>query len=815
MVHVIPILVGERRLDTGNAVQYPDSSPVGGALQQLGDHWQAVAERYEQRMVQQRAFDTEIAARRLNGEIARAEADAVANAPADGAGLHDAMYGQVDPFTGKVVKTGLFDTLFGNFLKQAPPELRPGLAARKEALRAAGSLRMAQQQLQRRDDYEWTEWRQVENAYTSSIAQSDPKDTANYEAIRQSGLDLIAKIGSPLARHVAETAWKSNAAKALVQALIAQDPKRAAEMLGAGPMAGDGMGETVRMQLAASERAAAKGDWRRNKTPDEVIAQAFRDDLPQEERAALARQAQAADAARQIELRTNLGLAEQNAPDDIARTGVYSGKMPGRDAFRIAYGPDEGDERFRDFDWRADVGRQVYGMQTMTNREIHAALRDADSGPSISQEDQDHRTAIAVAAELAMKHRRVDAGGYVSEALPEIAAAWKAVIGGGLEDPNGYDKDAYDKAVAMTIAAQEHLGIENPQPVPQSFLRVLSDNHDSKSSYQQDINAKIGGLLAGTSGPVARAAVARQLADADLGWIMPVESGYRPMSTRAVLASQAKGLGKSVANAGIGAAELAADAVALAADGNSQARISLPDFSGAYYRPANRVENLAMQQGSDALSWAIPWPAFRPSALTEKGIPRTIESSAIAAEHAEGLIANRRPVELAQEGEALVGGVDAETLRYQQGLASFAFRPVPKSERAFDNAMLAAMLARDPDTVKYAGAKLGIAESEDYRKTFFGRNPQLKKSENVVHHAGEKQAAKRYPSIVDKAKINSYENLRGIPKGFDRVLHKKVLRFEWDEFYKQNPNFTEGQWLDKITEIDKKYGHLFDPPVGE
>ncbi|TIO38441.1 MAG: hypothetical protein E5X96_03025, partial [Mesorhizobium sp.] len=67
-------------------------------MQQFGDRWQAAAERYEQRKAQQQAFDTEIAARRLNGELAKAEADAVANAPADGAGLHEAMYGQVDPY---------------------------------------------------------------------------------------------------------------------------------------------------------------------------------------------------------------------------------------------------------------------------------------------------------------------------------------------------------------------------------------------------------------------------------------------------------------------------------------------------------------------------------------------------------------------------------------------------------------------------------------------------------------------------------------------------------------------------------------------
>ncbi|WP_189341240.1 MULTISPECIES: hypothetical protein [unclassified Mesorhizobium] len=256
MVHIIPLFVGERRLDTGNAVQYPDSSPVGEAMQQLGDRWQAAAERYEQRKAQQQAFDTEIAARRLNGELAKAEAETAANAPADGAGLHDTMYGQVDPYTGQVVKTGLFDTLFGNFLKQMPPELRPGLASRKEALREAGSVRLALQQNQRRKQYEQDQVAEVHTAELNNIAQSDPNDTAAFDASRQIGLELLAKIDlDPQIRQQAEADWRASTAKARMQALIAQDPRRAAEMLSAGPVASDGMGQTVRAQLGASPGA--------------------------------------------------------------------------------------------------------------------------------------------------------------------------------------------------------------------------------------------------------------------------------------------------------------------------------------------------------------------------------------------------------------------------------------------------------------------------------------------------------------------------------------------------------------------------------
>ncbi|WP_206532019.1 HNH endonuclease, partial [Mesorhizobium sp. M7A.F.Ca.US.003.02.1.1] len=436
--------------------------------------------------------------------------------------------------------------------------------------------------------------------------------------------------------------WFGTAAKVRFEALIAKDPKRALEMFGVGmPVSG-------------------KGDRVGRQTPDEILAQAFRDDLPQPEQAALTRQAEVAHAAQQVELRTDIGLAEQNAPDAIASTGAYSGKMPGRDAFRIAYGLDEGDQHFRDFDWRADVGRQVFGMRTMPNQAIHAALRDADSGRNGSQEDQTRREATAAAVGLVMNHRRADGGGYVSEVFSNVGGAWKAVIGGGLEDPNGYDKDAYDKAIAMSVAGQEQLGIENPQPVPRAIIRDLSDNYDSPSAYQQEINARVSGLLAGTSGPVARASVARQLADAGLGWIIPDASGYKAPSTRSVVESQLKALGKTVANAGIGAAEFAAKVVTMAADGNTQATLSSPDFTGAYYDPSNRVENLMMHQGYDALGWSIPWPGAGRAAVAEKGITRAVDpTSAIAAGRAERLIANKSGSELASE--AGTGAIRAPT----------------------------------------------------------------------------------------------------------------------------------------------------------
>ena len=61
----------------------------------------------------------------------------------------------------------------------------------QEAMREAGSLRMAQQQLQQRQAYEQA---QVDTALKTSaiaISKANPDDSVTFEAARQEGLDLI------------------------------------------------------------------------------------------------------------------------------------------------------------------------------------------------------------------------------------------------------------------------------------------------------------------------------------------------------------------------------------------------------------------------------------------------------------------------------------------------------------------------------------------------------------------------------------------------------------------------------------------------
>jgi hypothetical protein len=842
----IPLQLAQRRLDTGNVVSYPGGSPVGAAMQGFGAELSAVAERFEQQRQQQEAFDAEIVSRQFYGQIAQAENEALQNAPADGSGLHDTMYGQVDPRTGQVVKPGLFDALFDGIVPKIPERERANFSKQKEVLRSAGSARMAAQQQARRDQYEQAEWTKVENIYTGSIAQGDPNDIGTFEAIRQSGHDLIAKIGNPAARQAAKTAWRSNTAKALVQAMIAQDPKRAAEMLGAGQAASDGMGETVRaaMDTAAAPAmetgVAANGERIGRLTPDERVAQAFRDDIPPKERPALAQRARAADATRQVDTRTSIGLAEQNAPVAIRDTGTYSGPIPTPEQFVALYGATERARRFQAFNKTIEVSRQFHGMRDLSNDAVRALVKDADpkADSATPEEDKARHDTIATAADLTFKARRADPAGYVRKAFANLDTAWNS-----LSKP-----EDYQAAIIGSIAGQQQLGFETIKPLPNSVAEQVVGKLKDETQPQQDRDAELRNVLAALPTRAAREAVLGHLlqtgasqADND-----SVKNSFRtavvdPMGlldlqntvgsgrseptayvTNRYLTGRER-LGKLI----VGDSErgslwrFAAQKLA-GSSGLGNDDISVADFtpilgtSLAFDEALNAaLDGNYVDAALDVLG-AIPLAKLATIPLKGAGkVPKPwVEKLSIF---------SRRPTDLAEGGETLVRGVDAETLRHQQALARSVSPPIPRrktrageiSDSAFDTALLAAMLARDPSTVKHAGAKVGWARSNDYRKTFFDANPSLNKSDYVVHHGVEQGVFEKYPGLFSEKELHSIENLRGIRKEFDINLHQKVIRNEWDGFYKENPHATRQQVLDYVAEIDKKYGHLFDPPIGE
>ncbi|GLU40011.1 hypothetical protein Pssp01_41040 [Pseudomonas sp. NBRC 100443] len=61
--------------------------------------------------------------------------------------------------------------------------------------------------------------------------------------------------------------------------------------------------------------------------------------------------------------------------------------------------------------------------------------------------------------------------------------------------------------------------------------------------------------------------------------------------------------------------------------------------------------------------------------------------------------------------------------------------------------------------------------------------------------------------------MHSINNLRGIPKELNSDVHLSAIRKEWNSFYRANPNPTKEQLLTKATEIDDRFGSLFNPPT--
>ncbi|WP_179298200.1 hypothetical protein [Mesorhizobium carmichaelinearum] len=837
MVYVIPLSIAQRRLDTGNAPQYPQGSPIGGAMQGLGDHLSAVAERYQQMKDQQEAFDAELARRRFNGQIAQAEDEVTANAPADGAGLHEAMYGQVDPYNGRVVKTGLFDKLFAAALPGMPESQRAAFASQKEALRLTGARRMAARQLQRRRDYEQAEVDTALKTSAIAIGNANPDDPVTFEAARQEGLDLIDKMGlDPGIRQQKAKDWFGTAAKARFEALIAKDPKRALEMFGVGAPAsgGDATGGSAQTEGSSlsggSKMAAGKDDRVGTPTPDERIAQAFGDsasapnsmaikpvahhlaDLSRDDVQWLIDQAHAANTAHLIEARTNIALVSQNGPDAIAKTGSYAGNMPSPADFAAVYGAEEGGRQYHDFSLKMDVGRQAFGMRTMPNQAIHAALRDAEPGPGSSEEEQTRYRVTAAAALKTLGMRRADPAGYVREVFPNVDAAWKAATGPGSKSEIS-NLAAYKWAIAVSVAAQRQLGVETPQPLPKAVVQSIADTFGNKDVPQGEKGIILRDLLAAAPDPTARDALSQQLDRVGISWPALVD----PIVTSAI------GQGRPLS--------------ARPGEPRSAFQQAADDF-GNYlsegFEALGRIPHdigLGLQDLRDS-----PWGFL-------EQLPATPGSGAVA----DGRLALEAVGEAVAKGLAIVRGGTGKLARPIEEFAdsgsraasdlaaerSVARQAVEAESRAIDAAKEAAYrlstgakpdkaelleiiksIARDPSKVKYPGASFGKALSKNYRKTFLDAYPSLE-GQVVVHHAAERQVLTRYIGLVAEDEMHSLQNLRGIPKGLDNLLHKTVFRYEWNNFYRSHPQPTRQQVLDYVTYIDKKYGHLFNPPIGD
>lgn len=85
----------------------------------------------------------------------------------------------------------------------------------------------------------------------------------------------------------------------------------------------------------------------------------------------------------------------------------------------------------------------------------------------------------------------------------------------------------------------------------------------------------------------------------------------------------------------------------------------------------------------------------------------------------------------------------------------------------------------------------------------------------IVHHGVEQQVLRRPETkgLFTEEEIHSYDNLRGISKEINSDVHLSKIRKEWNRFYKENPNPTKEQLLQKRLEIDRKFGDKFNSPI--
>ncbi|MER8446108.1 hypothetical protein NKH52_23225 [Mesorhizobium sp. M1066] len=597
---------------------------------------------------------------------------------------------------------------------------------------------MAQRQLQRRQDYEQTETTTVLQATATAIASGDPDDIISFETARQDGLDLISKRGlDPQIRQQVVKDWFGTAAKTRFEALIAKDPKRALEMFGVGTPASGGEATGDRLGKKTPDETVARAFEGRAPAPDPIATKPAADslaDLSPNDVQRLIDQAHAATTAQLIEARTNIALASQNAPDAIANTGSYSGKMPSPADFAAVYGAEEGGKQYQNFSLKMDVGRQAFGMRTMPNQAIHAALRDAEPAAGSSEDEQTRYQVTAAAALKTLGMRRADPAGYVRDVFANVDAAWRAATSPDSKSETS-NPAAYRWAIAISVAAQRQLGVETPQPLPRAVVQSLADTFSDEDVPQAEKDIILHDLLAAAPDPGVRQALSRQLDQA------------RPPQPAQV------------------------DSIITSATGQGRVPSAQPGQPRSAFQQAADDFGDYLSEGFEALG----------------RVPHDI-------------------------------GIALQDL-YDDPLDAVSQLPVTSASGATAGGVaglrwLGANFLKDGKIATELIEPALRVFSKRCQKTFFKEYPELV-GLVFVHHRIEQKVLERYVGIMSEEMMHSLENLRGIPRELNSTLHLSTIRREWDAFYRQNPTTTLQKLLEKAAEIDQKYGHLFNPPIGK
>lgn len=208
-------------------------------------------------------------------------------------------------------------------------------------------------------------------------------------------------------------------------------------------------------------------------------------------------------------------------------TGSYSGKRPGDADFAAVYGAEESGKQSLGLERTFRVGHQAFDMVRMPKDAIEAKVLAArpKPGSATPEQDQAEFDTTAAAARQVLQARAAAPADFVRKIDPTADAYWNAV-----SSEDSYDPDAYQKAIARSVAVQLQLGIKHIEPLPQSVVKTYVDLVLDLDRSQHEKDAALSDLFAGTSDPSVLAAMSGQLARAGLSRLLRGTAFELPMT---------------------------------------------------------------------------------------------------------------------------------------------------------------------------------------------------------------------------------------------------------------------------------------------
>ncbi|MBZ9807701.1 phage tail tip lysozyme [Mesorhizobium sp. ESP-6-2] len=255
------------------------------------------------------------------------------------------------------------------------------------------------------------------------------------------------------------------------------------------------MAYKTRLQYAAQAAGQdVNPDWYRNISP--------------EQRAVIDNEAETRRNQIAVESRAGIEVATANAPTAILNTGAYSGDIPSAERFFQAYGPQDGASRYSSFVSSLQTSKQAYDMRTMSAGDIKKVVDEAkpvSSGDDAALE-QKRYDFLSSAADATLKAREADPATYVKQAFPAVAARWAAAPAIG----------NYQSAVAASIAAQQQLGIRDPQPLPKDIADNAVNIWKDENQPQANRIGAVSSIIMATNDPGQRKILFNQMVKSGL-----------------------------------------------------------------------------------------------------------------------------------------------------------------------------------------------------------------------------------------------------------------------------------------------------------